>query len=215
MSNRNKNHRFIFYYGIIGVISLVAIVFINTSAFAYGLGLSAYPLSNVSKRGIITTELTEFLSDETGVGLQARYLRKINPSLALEANGGVSNTNRSKRIGLAANFDVYNIGPHFLLRPYYERANEFFTVKHIFGVSPILTLSYAQEPLIGYPFVSLPISAALDSDTHSYEMRYVLSAGINRKFFFYPDNKMLLNLEVNINLKNSLSAFFIGVSTQL
>ncbi|MBF0206820.1 MAG: hypothetical protein HQK53_08000 [Oligoflexia bacterium] len=195
---------------------VLGIGIISSSAFGYGTGISTFPLP--AKNGALTTEFTNFFSNGAGVGLQARYLHRFSQLFALEGTVGASDSSRSKRFSLAGDFELYpdyESSPRFALHPFVEIAKEFSRSNNIFGIYPILSKGYVFKNHIGYPFIAVPISMAFSSNSDSYEFRMGMTVGITGKIPFSQNDRLLLNLEANIDIHNSFTAALAGFSYQL
>jgi hypothetical protein len=198
------------------VCPLLFAVFFTGQLFALGTGLSTYPLPN--KSGALTTEFSSFFSKGSGVGLQVRYIRKFNQIYALEANLGASDSERSKRFGLAGDIEIFpdvNNRPRFVVRPFLERSTEYGRNYNIIGAYPILSKGYVFRERTGYPFVALPIQMAFSSEESSYDFRMGLTFGMTGKLPLHGYDHFLYNLEGNINITDTPYSLLIGLSYPL
>ncbi|MBF0313744.1 MAG: hypothetical protein HQK50_09860 [Oligoflexia bacterium] len=186
----------------------------SSNLLAYGTGLSSYPLPEHS--GALTTEFSTFFSDEKGLGLQARYLRKINQRVAIEGSIGASDSQLSKRFGVAGDIEVspdVDHYPRFVVRPFIERSTEYGKNYNTIGAYPILSKGYVFFENTGYPFVSLPMSVAFSSGTNQFRM--AAAFGITGKLPISGYDNVLLNLEGSINITQSFNGIFLGLSYPL
>lgn len=199
------------------LLTLVLVLF-NDLAFGYGLGVSTYPLP--AKSGALTTEFTSFLSNGSGVGLQARYLHKLSEVVQVEGSMGAASSDRSRRFALATDVELlsdFENRPRFALHPFIERATEFSESRNIIGIYPVLSKGYVFKEKAGYPFISVPISIATNTDKNPAQFRAALTGGIVGKlpFEFAEGRNLLVNLEGSLNISNSFSSLMLGLTYPL
>ncbi|MBF0360047.1 MAG: hypothetical protein HQK49_03510 [Oligoflexia bacterium] len=197
--------------------SLQSIIQVQESqAAAYGMGISSFPLS--PRTGTLTTEYSQFISNGSGMGLQARYTYKLSNQISLEGGVGMADSLKSKRIFAATDIEFYpdleNM-PRLSVKPFVERASEFNNTKNIIGVAPTASKGYILWGKTAYPFIALPMGAVLDSNAQAYNFRTHLALGLVGNLPLEGHEKLIVNLEGNLNIKNSSSALYLGLSYPL
>ena len=201
------------------LLSFLGLISFSPKIFGYGMGLSSYPLK--TKGSILTTELISFFSDGKGLGLQGRYTRKINGSVTLDGGIGVSDSGRNQRYFAGADiefFPDYGKQPRISVKAFFQSAEEFEKRKNIIGGAPMASKGFAMFGKMIHPFIAAPVGLVLDQNTKQYEFRITGAFGImgNIPVGDPKENKQLVyNVEANLNIQDSYSAIYFGISSLL
>lgn len=189
---------------------------ITSTAWAYGTGYSSFPLS-VEKK-LLSTEMTGVTSTGGGVGVQARYTQKLNEQLSFDAGLGMAAGERNGRLFTNADFEIfpdYMRQPRVALRAGFEHAQEFDSSRNIFSIGPTVSKGFAFWGNEAFPFISLPIGVNLNSDSKTYESTISVNTGINGHLPIEGYQNLIGSAEMQVGLKDSFTAFFVGVSYPL
>jgi hypothetical protein len=188
----------------------------SANVFAYGTGYSAYPLGQKMK--LVTAEVTGIFTEGSGAGLQGRYTHKLTPRMILDAGAGLGGGERSSRIFAGADFEIfpdYMKQPRVSLKTTITRADEFDITRNQFGVSPTVSKGFSFWGNEAYPFVAVPVALSLDNKSNTYQTVIAASTGITGPIPIEGYRDLSGNVELNVDLKNSFTALFFGVSYPL
>ncbi len=190
-----------------------ALALVSTSAFGYGVGFSTYPLMVEQK--MVGAEMTGISSDKGGVGVQARYTQRMTQSITLDAGAGISGGDRSNRIFAGVDYEMfpdYMNQPRISLKTTWTNAEEFDSRRNIIGVAPTVSKGFSFWGKEGYPFVSLPVSLNLDSDTKQYETMIGANFGILGNLPIEGYRDIIGKVEGMVDIKDSYTGIFLGLS---
>ncbi len=196
--------------------TVVISLFLTTTVFGYGLGISTHPLAPQDK--YITTEYTGLMSKASGKGLQIRYAYSINPELTVEGGGGVSDGEFANRIFAGVDYTLfpdYQRQPKIIIRGSVENAEEFGERKNLLGIAPVISKGlnvYGQEL---FPYISLPLQLALNGESKEYRTKSRVALGMTAPLPIKNYNQFLANIEASINLKHAYTGLFVGLSYPL
>jgi len=195
------------------VFLLLSFILICGKAFSYGTGIVTHPLE--AQKKLITSEVTGVVSNGAGAGVQARYLQKIRREWSFEAGAGFAGGERSNRIFAGTDYEFFadtGYQPRFSTKAYWINSSEFNTRTNNLGVAPMVSKGFMFWDVEAYPFVALPMELSLNSDTKSYEVQSRLAFGVTAPIPVKSLKKFIANLEANVNMANSYSAVFAGVT---
>ncbi len=198
------------------LVLLVSLLFFSPLALGRGSGHSSYPMLTQSK--VVGVEFTGVLSDGGGLGVQGRYTQKASDLVVFDAGFGTSGGERSGRLfgGLEYEFfPDYGRQPRFSLRGSFETAREFGVRKNILTMTPKFSKGFSFWGTEGFPFLSLPVGVGLNSQTKTYETMIGVSAGINGNLPWKEYKRLVASAEVLLNLQNSFTGVFVGISYPL
>jgi len=194
-------------------ISFLVSSLLATNVFAYGTGISSYPLP--AKTQALSVEVTNVMSNGSGTGFQGRYSNKLNEKLLVDGGVGFSTGQRSRRAFAAADYEIfpdYKSQPKVSARPFIEAANEYDSRRTILGAAPVVSkgFSVSDKELFGH--ISLPVGLNLNSANQQYQFVSNVAFGVSGQLPIEGYKNLIGHLEANINLKNSFSGFFTGVT---
>lgn len=186
---------------------------VSATTMAYGVGQSTHPMAEGKK--LISTEFTGITSDDGGMGMQVRYTQKLNRIFSYDVGLGISGGDRAQRLFVGADYEIYPDylrQPRFSIKANLERAEEFEKTNTIVSVAPTISKGFNFWGKEAFPYVSLPVGLSLNGDEKSYENTISLNTGINGQLPFKGYRHLNGNLEVQVGLKDSFTAFLAGVS---
>ncbi|MDD0854271.1 hypothetical protein HBN50_14250 [Halobacteriovorax sp. GB3] len=195
------------------VISIVAAMAASASSLAVGMGYSTFPLMSNTK--MLSTEATGITSSGGGVGAQVRYTYKMNQMLTFDGGLALNGGERDGSIFASADYEIF---PDFMNQPrvslkaQFENSKEFETRKNSFTFAPQVSKGFSFWGKEAYPYASLPLGLKLDTKEKSYESTLSANVGINGHLPIEGYQHLLGNAEVQVDLKDSFTAFVFGVS---
>jgi len=196
-------------------VSLITLAF-STVAFGYGVGLSTYPLAMDKK--IISGEVTGVVSKGGGMGVQARYTQNLNVGTTFDAGMGVSGGDRANRIFAGIDYELfpdYDKQPRTSLKASISNAKEFNYSQNVITLMPTVSKGFSFWGKEGFPYVALPYNVSLNSDTKTYQTSFNFTTGITGRIPVDGYNQLLGQIEASVNVKDSYSGVFFGVSYPL
>jgi hypothetical protein len=194
------------------IISLASLT-LSGAAFAYGTGVSSFPLQ--PERGVISAEFTGITSTGGGMGLQTRYSHKIQDKLVLDAGIGMGGGERTNRLFAGADYELfpdYQNQPRISTKFFFENAEEFNTRRNALGFAPTISKGFAFWGEEAYPFFALPVAVNLDSKTNTYATTFNANLGITGHLPIEGYRHLMGTLEATLDIKDSYTGFFMGVS---
>jgi hypothetical protein len=194
---------------------LVLDLFVVSRVFAYGTGYSTHPIPEEQR--MINIEAMGIVSDNGGLGIQGRYTHRLNTDLTLDGGLGISGGDRENRIFVGADymlFPDYESQPRLSLKGSYILSEEFGTSTNNFSISPTVSKGLSMWDQEIYPFLAVPVGLQLVSEGNKYETTIGASLGATAPLMLENAEKLFLNAEVNIDLKDSYTAFFTGIGYQ-
>ncbi|MCB9062024.1 MAG: hypothetical protein H6622_10915 [Halobacteriovoraceae bacterium] len=189
---------------------------LTSSAFSYGLGISNYPML-VDKK-MISAEATGIFSSGGGMGFQGRFTQKVSQKIVADAGMGISGGDRVARLFIGADYEVipdYMKQPKVSIKLNYEFTKEFRATQNSFSLTPIVSKGFSFWGKEAYPFLSLPVGIGLNDTYKTYDTFVAAGAGISGKIPFENYEHLTASLETTINLRNSVTAVFLGVNFPL
>lgn len=191
-------------------------LFAPVQTWAYGTGYVTYPL--MPEKRIVSTEFTGIASDGGGVGLQGRFTQKINEKLIVDAGMGIAGGERDSRFFLGADYELfpdYMEQPRISTKVTYTNAKEFDVRRNIFTVAPTISKGFSFWGHEAYPFLSLPVGINLNGDNKTYESQINTNLGITGNLPIEGYRNLMGTVEATIDVKDSFSGFFVGLSYPL
>lgn len=195
---------------------LVFLSLLPVASYANTVGVSAHPF--VLKNKAIQTEFTGNFSGGSGVGVQARYVHKLNQDLRLDGGFGLQAGERTSRIIMGADYMLYpdhRNQPRISLKGTYERLREFSRNVDAIGITPTVSKGVTIGGNEAFPFIALPVKLRLASDTSTYERETALSMGMTGPLPIKGYRHLIGNIEANLELENSYTGLFMGVTYML
>ncbi|MCY4643256.1 MAG: hypothetical protein OXB88_01425 [Bacteriovoracales bacterium] len=195
-------------------LTLIFILSCLTTTFAQGRGTSSYP-SKIRQK-YVSAELTGVLSGGSEVGLQARYFERLRSDLSFSAGFGFSSGDRANSIFASADYELYpdyKMQPRISLEASLERSLEFGDSHLKAGVAPVVSKGFSFWGKEVFPFIGIPVTLDLNSDDKSYDLATQLAFGAAAQLS--PHKGLLANIEINIDIDNSYSGVFLGISHPL
>jgi hypothetical protein len=188
--------------------------FSSSAAFAYGMGISTFPLAEAQK--VLSAEVTGIVDNGSGVGLQARYTQKLNNVSAVDAGVGIAGGERSARLFAGYDYELfpdYDIQPRTSLKAFIENSKEFGTRRNIIGLAPTVSKGFSFWGHEAFPYLSLPYGISLDGKKNSYETTLSANIGISGTIaaeHLMTTKPVTANAEIIVGLKDSFSGVFVG-----
>ena len=188
--------------------------FSSSAAFAYGTGISTFPLE--AEKKILSAEVTGIVSNGSGLGLQARYTQKLNETSSVDAGLGIAGGERSARLFAGYDYELfpdYDIQPRTSIKAFVENSKEFGTRRNILGLAPSVSKGFSFWGHEAFPYLSLPYGISLDGKKNSYETTLSANIGITA---IIPSESLgtskaiTANAEAIVGLKDSFSGVFVG-----
>lgn len=193
---------------------LVAATFVGSNAYAYGTGISTFPLEQDKK--IISAEFTGIVSSGGGVGMQARYTQKLTDLSSIDAGLGISGGERSARLFAGYDYELfpdYESQPRTSIKAFIENSKEFGSRRNIIGLAPTISKGFVFWGQEAFPYLSLPYGISLDGKDNSYNTTFSANLGITGiipKDEIGFDRNITANAEAIFDLKDSYTGFYIG-----
>lgn len=195
---------------------LLAMTTMMGGAFASQIGLSAHPFS--MQKQVLSTEFTNYMSNGTGMGIEAKYFQRVSEIINFEVGIGVTDGDRSNRIFAAADFMVfpdYGNQPRVSVKGMFETTNFDGERINAFGVAPTVSKGFSFWGNEAFPYAALPIKIGLNSDQNTYETQTAFAAGITAPIAMTGYESLIANFEANIDLNNSYTGFVVGIALPL
>lgn len=198
------------------ILLFIAGMLTTSQAFAYGIGQSTYPM--LEKQHMLATEITGITSTGGGVGMQARYTRKMAKQLVLDGGVGIGSGDRSNRVFVGADWEIfpdYMNQPRFSVKTTLENAKEFKNRRNILTVAPTISKGFSFWGREAFPFVAIPFGVQLINETKQYETIANLNLGILGKLPIEAMKKFTASAEATVGIKDSYTGVFLGLSYPL
>lgn len=198
-----------------GLIALSALI-TSVSAWSYGIGYSSHPMMEKSK--LLTTEMTGIISSGGGVGFQARYTQKLSQLLAVDAGLGIGGGDRNARAFVGADYELfpdYLSQPRISVKTQLEHAKEFGSSHNKVMIAPVVSKGLSLWGHEAFPFVSLPVGIDLNTGNQTYQTTLNFSTGMTGRIPLQGFQHLTGNIEATVNIKDSYTALFAGVSYPL
>lgn len=192
---------------------VIGLSLLSANAWSYGTGISNYPI--LLQQRFISAEFTGITSEGGGVGVQGRFTQKFNTNMIFDAGLGMGGGDRSSRIFAGLDFELY---PDYMKQPRVsikgtlQNAKEGVSRKNTIGFAPTVSKGFSFWGHEAYPFVSIPYSVSLDTNTNTYETTANLNLGITGALPFEDMRHLTATFESTIGIKDSYTAVFMGVA---
>lgn len=184
------------------------------AAYAYGTGISSYPLQEDDK--YISAEATGITSAGGGLGMQARFTQKINEKATVDAGLGIAGGERSARLFAGYDHELfpdYESQPRFSLKAFVENSKEFNVRRNILGIAPTLSKGFSFWGKEAFPYLAIPYGISLDGSKNSYQSTLNANLGVTSTLpKEWSEKQITASAELNVNLKNSYTGFSIGIN---
>lgn len=185
-----------------------------TNAFAYGTGISTFPLE-VEKK-FISAEVTGITSEGGGLGLQTRFTTKLTEKGTVDAGLGISGGERSARLFAGYDYELfpdYKMQPRSSVKAFIENSKEFGVRRNIIGLAPTFSKGFTFWEHEAFPYISLPTALSLNGRSNTYNTTVSANLGVSGILPVQTGSKKLTaNAEANIGLKDSYTGVFFGVA---
>ena len=188
--------------------------FSSDAAFAYGTGISTFPLE--AEKKVISAEVTGIVSNGSGLGLQARYTQKLTELTSVDAGIGISGGERSARLFAGYDYELfpdYDMQPRTSIKAFVENSKEFGVRRNILGIAPSISKGFSFWGQEAFPYLSLPYGISLNSKKNSYETTLSANLGVTGLIpaeSLGTSKPLTASAEAVIGLKDSFSAVFVG-----
>lgn len=191
---------------------------ISTEVFAYGMGVSTHPFE-VDKK-VITTEATGTMANNSGsgAGIQARYYQRLTQELNLDGGFGVSSSTAARSFFVGSDymfFPEYDNQPRISAKALLSNTKEEERTRNNIGFAPTVSKGFVIGGKEIYPFLAIPLGVSLETASNQYKGTSALSFGATGNIPMDGFEKLTANLEANVNLQNTYSSLFLGVSYPL
>jgi hypothetical protein len=187
---------------------------IASNAFAYGTGISTFPLE-VQKK-FVSAEVTGITSEGGGIGLQSRFTAKLNERSTVDAGLGISGGERSARLFAGFDYEIfpdYQSQPRTSLKAFFENSKEFGVRRNIIGLAPTMSKGFSFWGHEGFPYLSVPVGISLNGKANTYLTTVSANLGVSGVLPIESSSKKLTaNAEAIIGLKDSFSGLFVGLA---
>ena len=187
-------------------------LFTSYKIYAYGSGASSYPLPLGKK--LLTAEFLGITSSGGGMGLQVRFAKKLRSNFLLEGGMGISGGNRSSRIFLGGDWEIYpdhGYQPRFSLRGRVSNAKEFGVRQNRISIAPSLGKAVVLKGRSFYPYLSFPCSISFAGDK-TYNTTLGTNLGLVGNLPFRRYEHIVANIEASVGIRNSFAGFVAGLS---
>ncbi len=188
-------------------------VTLSSAAMASTVGISNHPF--LMKKHVISTEYNNYQNSGAGMGLNINYLRKVSDELNFNAGFGSTNGERGSKFFLGADMQIipdYGTQPRVSIKGLLETERVDGDRINSFGIAPTLSKGLAFWGNEAFPFIALPIKLNLNENEREYQTSTAIAAGITGRLPFADFKNVVGNIEMNVSLENSYSAFVMGVS---
>ena len=194
------------------VICLISLL-MTSQVFAYGVGVLTHPMT--MKKRLVHAEFAGLLTNGSGVGLQARYVQRINQKLKFDAGFGFGGGDRSSRFFGSLDYELYPDyakQPRVSTRLSLSTASEFDKRINTLALTPTASKGFSFWGHEAFPFVAIPTGLSLNSTEQTYEFNAAISAGVTGKIPLKALKKMTASAELNLNIANSYTGLFFGLA---
>jgi hypothetical protein len=185
-----------------------------TNAFAYGTGISTFPLE-VEKK-FISAEVTGITSEGGGLGLQTRFTSKVTEKITVDAGLGIAGGERSARLFAGFDYEMfpdYQMQPRISLKAFVENSKEFNVRRNIIGIAPTFSKGFSFWEHEAFPYLALPLGISLNGRANTYATTVSANLGIAGVLPVQTGTKKLTaNAEAIVGLKDSFSGVFMGIA---
>lgn len=186
---------------------------LSLSAIASTVGLSSHPF--VMNKHIVTTEFNSFLNNGSGMGLNAKYLQRVNEKFNFDVGFGFTDGERSSTVQAGADVMIipdYGRQPRFSIKGLLQSENFDGERINSFGAAPTISKGFSFWGNEAFPYLALPYKVSLNTDQNTYETSTAVAMGISGNLNVGDFRDLVGNLETNFSLRNSYAAIVMGVS---
>lgn len=186
---------------------------LSFGAMATTIGLSNHPF--LMKKHVVSTEYNNYLNNGSGMGITAKYLRKVDDGLNIDAGAGFTNGERASRMFIGADYRIipdYGRQPKFSLKGIAATEDTDGDRINSFGVAPTLSKGFAFWGKEAFPFIALPMTVNLNTNEKEYETTTAVAMGISGNLPLEGFRNIVGNMETNISIRNSYTSFVMGIS---
>ena len=196
--------------------ALLLMTLVVGQAFGNTVGLSTHPFS--MKKNALSAGIDNYFSNGEGTGFSARYLRRINQSLNVDAGFGFTDGDRSSRFFAGADYEIipdYGRQPRVSIKGLLENTDFDGDTVNSIGFAPTISKGFSFWGEEGYPFLSLPYRIHLNDDTGEYETAIGLTLGMTGNLPIDDFRNLIGNIEATIDIDNNYSALVLGIGYAL
>ena len=195
--------------------STLILMLILTSAkvSASGMGWSMFPL--LTDKKMLSAEMVGDFSTGGGIGFQARYTQKLSSQGTADAGIGYTSGERAGRIFLGYDYEFfpdYLKQPRISLKGQYSNGKEYNERVNRIQAAPMVSKGYNFWGHEGFPYLAIPMGVNLNSASKTYGWYSQVNLGITGKIPWDKYEQLLAQLEAQVNLTNSYSGLYIGLS---
>lgn len=187
-----------------------------SAASASQIGLSTHPFA--MEKQVLSTEYVNYMSNGTGMGIEAKYFQRANEMINFEAGFGVTDGDRANRIFAGADFMIfpdYGNQPRVSVKGLLETTDFDGERINSFGAAPTISKGFSFWGREAFPYAALPVKIGLNQDENTYETQTAFATGITAPIGTPGYSNLIANFEANIDLGNSYTGFVLGVSLPL
>lgn len=194
-------------------ILLLAALMTSTQAWSYGNGFTTAPM--ISKKKMVSTELTGITSTGGGLGLQARYTQKVNADLTFDAGIGMGGGELNNRVFVGADYLIfpdYQRQPRVSVKTTFENAKEFGDRRNIVSLAPTVSKGFSFWGNEAFPYLSMPVALNLNTGSKTYETGIAAQLGATGQLPLEGYRHLTVAVEGTIKIKDHHSglAFSVG-----
>jgi hypothetical protein len=194
---------------LVGAIS----AFISFGSIASTIGVSNHPF--VMSKHIVTTEFNNYLSSGSGAGITAKYTRRYNEKLSIDAGFGFTNGERESEMIIGADLSLipdYGRQPRGSIKSFMSTSKIDGERINSLGMAPTLSKGFVFWGKEAYPFIALPLKVSLNTAEGTYETSTAIAIGMTGRIPVGDFKDLVGNIETNFSLRNSYAALVMGVS---
>lgn len=186
------------------------------AASASQIGLSTHPFA--MEKQVLSTEYVNYMSNGSGMGIEAKYFQRVNEMINFEAGFGVTDGDRANRLFAGADFMIfpdYGNQPRVSVKGLLETTD--FDGERItaFGAAPTISKGFSFWGREAFPYAALPIKIGLNQDENTYETQTSVAAGLTAPIGIQGYDSLIANFEANVDLGNSYTGFVVGIALPL
>ena len=195
---------------------ILGLLLLSTKALASGMGWSMYPL--LTDKKMLSAEMVGDFSAGGGIGFQARYTQRLNSQSTIDGGIGYTSGERAGKIFLGYDYEFfpdYAKQPRISLKGQYSNGKEFNERVNRIHVAPMVSKGFNFWGHEGFPYLAIPMGVNLNSASKTYGWYSQVNVGITGKVPWMKYEHLLTQLEGQINLTNSYSGVYMGLSFPL
>lgn len=184
--------------------------------YAYGNGYTSAPM--ISKKKLVSAELTGVTSTGGGVGVQARYTQKVNSDLTFDAGIGMAGGELNNRIFVGADYLIfpdYQNQPRVSLKATFNNAREFNDRRNIVGIAPNFSKGFSFWGHEAFPYVAVPVNLNLNSGNNTYQTAIAAQVGMIGKIPVQGYEHLSMAVEGTVKIKDHHSGIAISFAVPM